>query len=204
MVDSGYSCVNGLCLCFFRINIHASAYYRSCADEFNQSAYSVCSRFAEVRIDTFFISSGSLCSERQSLGCRSYAVCIEVCRFNYDCLRICGNFGIQSPHHACNRYRLLRIVNHQHSVVKRSFVSVQRNELFAFGCRINNNLVAFKTFDVKGVHRLTVFEHYKVRNINDVVNRSHSCMNQSSLQPPRRILYLDILYDSGNVSFAKR
>ena len=196
--------MNGLCFCFFRINIHASAHYGSCSDHFNQLAHSVSSLFAEVRVDSLFVSSGSLRSERESLGSRSYAVCIEVRGFDYDCLRICSDFGVKTSHNTCDRYRLLRVVNHQHSVIQRSFVTVKRNELFAFGCRVNDNLMSCETFDVKSMHRLTVFEHYEVRNVNNIVDRSHSCMNQSSLQPPRRVFHLNVLHDSCNISPAKR
>ena len=56
--------------------------------------------------------------------------------------------------------------------------------------------------DVKGMERLTVFQHYEVGEVYDVVDRSHACIHESLLQPPRRLLHNNIRYDSCHVSSA--
>ena len=173
--------MNGLCLCLFRINVHAACHYGSCSDQLNQLADSVRSRLAEVRVDSLFVSAGSLGSQGKPLGCGSYAVCVEVCGLDYDGLCVSGNFGVKSSHDPCHRYRLLGVIDHQHSVVQCSFRAVQGYEFFSLCGSINDDLVSLQAFDIKGVHRLTVFQHYKVGNVNDVVDGSHARMNQSSL-----------------------
>ena len=65
-------------------------------------------------------------------------------------------------------------------------------------CILNDDLAVFYLIDIKCVERLTIFQHNKVCNIYDVVDRTHACIHQSLLQPPRRLLHFNIclLYTS--------
>ena len=204
MVDTGNSGVYRLWLCDLRINIHAAADDRTCANQLDQFADSVRRSFAEVRVDALFIPSGSLGPQHQSLGCRSDAVGGEVRGFDDDGFGIRLDFGIQAAHDACDRDRFFRVVDHQHCIIQGSFGTVEGHEFFAVTRGIDDDPPARETFNVKGVQRLPVFEHDEVGDVDDIVDRPHPRVDQSSLQPPWGILHLDVLDDSGNISSAER
>ena len=181
MVDTGNSGVYRLWLCDLRINIHAAADDRTCANQLDQFADSVRRSFAEVRVDALFIPSGSLGPQHQSLGCRSDAVGGEVRGFDDDGFGIRLNFGIQTAHDACDRDRFFRVVDHQHCIIQGSFGTVEGHEFFAVTRGIDDDPPARETFNVKGVQRLPVFEHDEVGDVDDIVDRPHPRVDQSSL-----------------------
>ncbi len=204
VIDAGNSRVYGLRLRDFRIDIHTAADNGTRADQLDQFADAVRRSFAEVRVDTLFVTAGSLGPQYQSLGRGPDAVGDEVRGFDHDGLGVRFDLGVQTAHYAGHCDRFFGVVDHQHLVVQRSFGTVKGDKFFTVVCRVDNNLFAGKAFDVKRVHRLTVFEHDEVGDIDDIVDRTHARVDQSSLQPPRGILHLDVLDDSGHVSSAER
>ena len=187
-----------------RIYIHAAAYHGTGADEFNESADTVSGCFAEIRVDALFISSGGFGSQLQPGGSGPDAGAQEVGGFHHDGLRIRFNFRIQAAHDACNCHGFFSVLDHQHVRGQGSLGSVQRGEYFAVFCRIHHDLVTCDAVDIEGVKRLAVFQHDEVGNIHDVIDRTHTCMDQPSLEPPRGIADFYILNDSGCIPLAER
>ncbi len=74
-------------------------------------------------------------------------------------------------------------------------------------------ITVFRTFDddlmtgqqivVKSMHRLAVFFHNIVRNINDIVDRADAAGGQAALHPFGRGPDLDVFYDAGTIAGAK-
>ena len=61
-----------------------------------------------------------------------------------------------------------------------------------------------KIAKVKSVHRLTVFEHYKVCNVNYIVYGSYSACAKSLAHPTRRRLNADIFNYRAGISVTER
>ena len=92
---------------------------------------------------------------------------------------------------------------HQHPVVKSPLAAVQRCELFTVFSCIYDYLAACYAVYIKCMKRLAVFQHNIIRNIYNVVDRSHTCVYKPFLKPPRRVFHFYIFYDSGDISLAK-
>ena len=59
----------------------------------------------------------------------------------------------------------------QHAAVEHAFLAVERDDLFAVGRAAHDDLLAADLRRVEGVHRLAVFQHHVVADIDDVVDR---------------------------------
>ena len=73
---------------------------------------------------------------------------------------------------------------------------VERAEQLVFAGASDDYLRSVKAGVVEGVHRLTVFEHYIVCDVDDVIYRSDSLCAEPHTQPERRGCDLYVLYDS--------
>ena len=52
-------------------------------------------------------------------------------------------------------------------------------------CILYDYFAASHLIDIECMYRLTVFQHYEIGYIDDIVYRSHACIHESFLQPPR-------------------
>ena len=97
----------------------------------------------------------------------------------------------------------MSVTYHQHIFVHDTLLSVQRYELLSFLRIFDDNLVSCQRIQIIGVHRLSVFFHYIVRNVNQIVNRTNSDRRQSSLHPFRRRSDFYIFYNPCTIAGAK-
>ena len=69
-------------------------------------------------------------------------------------------------------------------------------------CKTHHNLIS-KHICIKGMHGLTQFEHHEVRNIYNVIDRSHPTRLESTLKPTRRCLHMDPFHRHGHIPRAQ-
>ena len=81
---------------------------------------------------------------------------------------------------------------------------VKRNDGFPCFGKANNDVLTAKLVQVKGMQRLTGFDHDVIGNVDHVVDRANARGNQACLQPCRAWLYDNVFQDSGAIDHAGR
>ena len=71
-------------------------------------------------------------------------------------------------------------------------MAVERQERFLIACGAHLDMLSVKTFIIERMHRLSVFQHDIVRDIDDIVDRPHAGCAQFHAQPKRRGLDLHV------------
>ena len=202
IVDPADADIDGLRLLRLRITVYLAFADLAGTGEFDESAETVCSCFCQVRVDALLESGGRLCPQAQLLRCGPDAASQEVRGFQDDSLCIFLNLGIEAAHDAGDADASLRILDHEHVAFHGPFVLIEGDELLA-GLRVlYDDLVAVNLLDIEGVHRLAVLKHDEVGKVYDIVDRTHACVHQALLQPPRRLLDHDVRDDPGNIALA--
>ena len=82
-------------------------------------------------------------------------------------------------------------------------LSVQCDELVTIVGTFNDDMLAMDRIQIVGMHRLTVFFHNIVCNIDQIIDRTDADRGQAFLHPLRGWTDLDILYNSGYITRAE-
>ena len=82
-------------------------------------------------------------------------------------------------------------------------IAVKRSQGFALLASADDDFAGADITVVKGVHRLAVFEHDIVRNIDNIVDRAYAVGVQTLTQPLRRWGDFDISHHACGISAAK-
>ena len=147
-------------------------------------------------VKTLFKACGSICSHTESLCGGTNACAVKAGSLENNINGIVHNSAVLAAHNACNGNGLLSIGNYQHLFGKSSCYTVKGGYLLAL-CGISYlNGIALDVADIESVHRVTVFEHYKVCDINEIVDRTNAACTKSLSEPQRRGTYLNILYNA--------
>ena len=120
--------------------------------------------------------------------------------FKYDRFRLVRNFRIEAAHHARNADRSFLIANEQHIFRKGALFIVERLHFFAILRTADDDLAAADFGGVERVHRLSRFEHDKVCDIHDIVDRTYARFAQAQLDPLGGRFDLNVRYCRRNVA----
>ncbi len=108
--------------------------------------------------------------------------------FKNDSGRVVHNSAVFAAHNACYGNGCLSVCDNQHIGIKLTLNAVKSGDGFAVLCVAHVNGVALKVTQVKRVHRLAVFKHNVVCDINDVADWAHAACSQPFSKPARAFL----------------
>ena len=169
----------------------------------NQFTSAVDSVQGHARIQTLLKTAGSFGAHAQLL-CRDTDGCtVEVCRLKDNGLGLFGDFTLIAAHDACNSGSSGAVGDAQHILVERMVFTVQCLDAFAILRAANDNLAVLQAGVVKCMHRLAVFQHNIVCDINNVVDRTNTGSVQTLAHPSRRRLNLDVLHQTCGIARAQ-
>jgi hypothetical protein len=90
-----------------------------------------------------------------------------------------------AAHDAGQRRRAGGVVDHQHVVVQRAGLVVERGELLAVIGATDDQQAVGDAAEVEGVQRAADEQHHVVGDVDDVVDRALASGHQARLQPRR-------------------
>ena len=184
-------------------DIYDSAYDFTCSQFFHKLACTVDRCFGIVRVKTFFEFTGCIGTKSDPLGRETDICSVEACCLKKYGVYIICDHGVFSTHDSGYADCFLAITDHQDLIVHLTFLSIQGYKFLACFCTAHNDLSAFDGIQIVCMHRLTIFFHNIVCDINEVVDRADSVGSQTSLHPFRRWSDLDVFDNSCSISRAK-
>ena len=152
---------------------HATDYFTG-TQFFDQLACTIDRCLCIVRIQTFFELAGSIGSKTDFLCRKADVGAIKTCSLKHHRLYIVSDHGILTAHDAGNANSFLTVTDHQNRIIHRTFLTVQCGKFFAVFGSADHDLMTCKGIIIIGMHRLAVFFHYIVCDIDNVVDRTDS------------------------------
>ena len=173
------------------------------AEHFDQLAGSVYCRKSVQRVKTLFKLCRSLGAHTKRQCALADAGSVKVCRLENNINRVGNNLAVLAAHDACKADRASIVRDNENVGVELSDISVERCKLLALGGAAHDDPAALDVAVVECVHRLAVFHHDVVCDINDVVYRPYAHCAQSLAHPLRGGSDLNIAYHARGVSRAE-
>ena len=177
--------------------------YLACAEHLDQLAGSVYCRQSVQGVKTLFKLCRSFCAHAERQSALADAGSVKVCRLENNVNRVGNDLAVLAAHDA-SKADSARIVRDNENVgVELPDVSVERCKLLALGGAANDDPAALDVAIVECVHRLAVFHHDIVCDINDVVYRPYAHCAQSLAHPLRGGSDLNVAHHARGVSRAE-
>ena len=173
--------VNLLCIKWNAYRFFLLAIYVDCSSDnftcsklFYKLAGTVQCIHCVVRVKSLLKLTGSICTKSDTLTGLTDVHPIKTSCLKKHCLRVICDHGILSSHDSGDSNSLFSVTDHQNILVHCSFLSIQCDEFISILCILNYNLMSCKCVQIIRMHRLSVFFHYIVCNIYQVVDRTDS------------------------------
>jgi hypothetical protein len=131
-----------------------------------------------MHADAFFEMCARFCSHPEMFCAFANRIFIEIGGFDYNHFRILINIGISAAHNAGDCHMFFPVINHQHAVIQTAFHAIKRGHNFTLLRVLHNDLSACELIIIKCVQRLSRFQHYKIRDIHDIADRTDTCAHQ--------------------------
>lgn len=107
----------------------------------------------------------------------------EIGAFEDDGGGFVGDFRVLAAHDARQCDRLFAVGDAEHIGRQLADVPVERGDSLALGRSADDDGLGGNVGSVKRVHRLAVFQHHIVRDVDDVVDRADACRAQTLAHP---------------------
>ncbi len=173
------------------------------AELFHQLAGAVHCSQRIIGIQSLFKNCRSLRAKADPLGGLADVRAVEGCRLEQNGVHVLRDHGVLTAHDAGDADRTLCIVDHQNVVIQLSFLIVQCGKGIPVRCAFHNDLSAVNGVEIIGVHRLAVFHHDEIRDVDQIVDRTDSVIGKSALHPAGARCQLDIGADGCHIPAAK-
>ena len=128
---------------------------------------------------------------------------LEICRFQQHGGRVVIDFADCAAHDTGNGDWTLWISDKQHIGLQFAFYAIEGDYLLTRPGTAHNNMMMTHQIVVKTVQRLAELQHDVVGDIDDVIDRSHACRQQSPPHPFKRRTDLDVADNTGTVARAE-
>ena len=98
---------------------------------------------------------------------------------------IIRDLGVFATHNTGNTYRLLPVTDHQHGIIKNSFLTIQCHKRLILVRFTYNNLMICQFVQIIRMHWLCILLHYIVRDIYNIIDRTDANGSKTTLHPLR-------------------
>ena len=185
------------------INVDHAVHDLSRAEQFHELASALESGQAVFGVKSLFKAGRGFGAHAVLLGGHADRGAVEAGRFKDNRLGRVENLGVGSTHDACQSAGFLAVGDDEHAVVQNMVAVVEGSKGFTLLCAADVDLCAVEAGVVKGVHRLTVFEHDVVGDVHDVVDRADTRGAQAHSHPERRGRDFHVLDHARGVAVAE-
>ena len=168
-----------------RINVYHAVYDFACTEHIDQLTCTLQRGYRLLAVESFF-KAGRAFRAHIELLCRSTnGASEESGRFENDGSRRIFDFAIRTAHDTCYGDGTHAVRYDEHIRGKLVLCIIQRNKFLFIACRADIYLLAREAGIIEGVHRLAVFEHDIVCDIDDIIDRANTACAQTHSQPQR-------------------
>ncbi len=158
------------------------------------------SRLGVDGIDALFKSGGSVGALVYLLCSHADGNAVEARSLEYNVLCVLHDAGELAAHNACNGYRLLLVSDYQHFRAESYLGAVENRYLLSLLSVSDVYPAALYIAQVERMHRVAVFQHNKVCDINEIVDGTHAARFQPFSHPARGGSYLYVLYYRSHIA----
>ncbi len=154
-------------------------------------------------VEALFIAGGGIGAHAEGAGRAAHGNTVEVGGFEKHHRRIADDLAVRAAHDARDADGLVLVADAEHVRREPALVAVERLDGLALARGAHDDVSALDAAEVKGVHRLAVFEHDVVRDIDDVVDRAHAAVAKPLAHPARGWRDLDVFHHARGVARAE-
>ena len=154
-------------------------------------------------VEALFIAGGGVGAHAEGAGRAAHGNAVEVSGLKEHHRRVADDLAVRAAHDARDADGLVLVADAEHVRRQLALVAVERLNGLALARGAHDDVPALDAAEVKGVHRLAVFEHHIVRDIDDVVDGAHAAVAQSLAHPARRRSDLDVFHHARGVARAE-
>ena len=159
--------------------------------------------FVGVGVHALFKACGGVGGLTERAGSFPNVVAGELRRLEEHVFRIGFYFAVQAAHNARERDGSFAVADHEVVFREREFLFVEGDDLLPLRRSAYDDLSAAEVVRVERVHRLTHFEEYEVRNIDDRGNGTYARKRKAFPHPSGRTAALYVLHVMPYVARAK-
>ena len=154
-------------------------------------------------VEALFIAGGGVGAHAEGAGRAAHGNAVEVSGLKEHHRRVADDLAVRAAHDARDADGLVLVADAEHVLRQLALVAVERLDGLALARGAHDDVAAFDAAEVKCVHRLAVFEHHIVRDIDDVVDGAHAAVAQSLAHPARRRCNFDVFHHARGVARAE-
>ena len=186
------------------VGVDHAADHLARAKQLNKLAGALDSRNGGGGVELLFKAAGRLRAHTKLFGGRAHGRAVETGRFEHDHICIVHDAAVFAAHDARDRRGLGHVGDDEHFRGQRTRDAVERHDGFTRLGVAHNDFAAFHILIIERVHRLAVFQHNIVCDIDDIVDRTHAAGAQALAHPARRRFDFDIFDHARRVARAQR
>ena len=192
-----------LVFCAGSIDINDAVDNLAGAQHLNQLTGTIDCIHGHARIQTLLKAAGCLGAHAELLRGNTDGCAVEVRRLKDNHVSGVRNLGIVTAHDAGNSGRTAAVRDADHVLIQLMHLTVQRFDAFTGSRAADDNLLILQAGIVERMHRLTVFQHDIVCNIDNVVDRTDTGSMQTLAHPCRRRVDFDVFDQTGSIARAE-
>ena len=156
-----------------------------------------------VDVQTLLIAGGGVGAHTEGGSRAADGGAVEVCALKEHHCRVADDLAVLTAHDARDRDGLLSVADAEHGGGQRACGAVERADALALAGKADVDLMILDAAEVEGVHRLAVFHHDVVCDIDDVVYRAHTGVADTLAHPCGGRSDLDIFDHARGVARAE-
>ena len=188
---------------FLGDHVHHAVDDLAAAEHLHELAGALDSLDGVHHVEALFIAGGGVGAHAEGAGRAAHGNAVEVSGLKEHHRRVADDLAVRAAHDARDADGLVLVADAEHVRRQLALVAVERLDGLALARGAHDDVAAFDAAEVKGVHRLAVFEHHIVRDIDDVVDGAHAAVAQSLAHPARRRSDLDVFHHARGVARAE-
>ena len=173
------------------------------AEQLHELARAVHGGDGEHRVDVLFKFRGRVGAHTERQRRLADGRAEEVGGLEHHVHRVRHDLTVFAAHDARQTHGLFLVRDHEHIRLQIADVAVERGERFILARAAHDDLAAVYIAVVKGVHRLTVFDHHIVRDVHDVVDGADARRAQALAHPLGAGRDPDIAHHAGRIPQAQ-
>ena len=173
------------------------------AEQFYKLAGALYGVIGVVDVQTLLVAGGSVGAHAEGGSGAADGGAVEVRALKEHHRRVADDLAVLAAHDARDRDGLLSVADAEHGGGQRAGGTVERADALALAGKADMDFMILDAAEVEGVHRLAVFHHDVVRDIDDVVYRAHTGVADALAHPCGGRSDLDVLDHARSVARAE-
>ena len=187
----------------FGDDVHHAVDHLAAAKLFHELAGALDRAERVHHVKTLFIAGGGVGAHTETHCRAADADAVEVGGFKEHHRRVADDLAVRAAHDAGDAHGLALVADAEHGGRETAVVAVESLNDLALARGADDDPAALHAAEVERVHRLTVFEHDVVGDIDDVVDRAHAAVAQPFAHPGGGRCDPDVFDHACGIAWAK-